>query len=328
MMMKKSRPGQGTRAGSGAGSGSRAGSGQGARPGQGPRPGQGQERRLYQPRPSFGGERRDGARGGESSTSFAPTPRIGAEERLIYGTGPVRELLAAKPGAVRRLFVEPRRGDQASDDVGQLLARARELGLPTEMAEKAVLSAIAGEFALHQGVIAVVAPFVFAELSDIIERAAERSEPLLVVVLDQVQDPHNVGAIIRTAYLMGAHGVVVPVHRQSSITATVTKASAGATELMPIAQVTNVTRALEEFKAAGAWIVGLDAPAKMRLSQVDGTLPLVLVSGAEGDGIRPLVAKHCDFLVELPMHASGVGSYNVSVATAMALYEITRGRHA
>ncbi|MBK9070010.1 MAG: 23S rRNA (guanosine(2251)-2'-O)-methyltransferase RlmB [Myxococcales bacterium] len=244
----------------------------------------------------------------------------------MYGVGPVRELLAAKPDAVRRLYIEPRRGDQASDDVGQLLIKARELGLSTEMADKAMLTAIAGEFALHQGVIAVVAPFVFAELADIMARAADRGEALLVVVLDQVQDPHNVGAIIRTAYLMGAHGVVVPVHRQSSITATVTKASAGATELLPIAQVTNVVRALEEFKAAGAWVIGLDAPAPMSLHQIDGTLPLVLVAGAEGDGIRPLVAKQCDFIVELPMHAAGVGSYNVSVATAMALYEIVRGR--
>lgn len=253
----------------------------------------------------------------------------GAEsERHVFGIGPVRELLAAKPGAVRRLYVEVRRGERPDGDVGQLVTSAQRSGIAAEFVDKVALGALVGEHAVHQGIVALVEPMAYVELDTIVAAAEARGEPLLVVVLDQVQDPHNVGAIIRTAYLLGAHGVVLPVHRQSAVTATVTKASAGATELLPIAQVTNVARALEDLKAKGAWIAGLDAPAPMKLRQLDGSLPLVLVAGAEGDGIRPLVAKHCDFLVELPMHAPGIGSYNVSVATAMALYEIARARQA
>ena len=149
----------------------------------------------------------------------------------------------------------------------------------------------------------------------------------MLVALDGVEDPRNLGAILRSAYLLGAGGVIIPEHRAAQVTPLVSKTSAGASELLPIALVGNLVRALEELRELNVWRVAVHAAANAQpIAKIDGTMPLVLVLGSEGDGVRPLVAKHCDFHALIPMQRSGVGSFNVSVAAALALYELRRQR--
>ncbi|MEM9493298.1 MAG: 23S rRNA (guanosine(2251)-2'-O)-methyltransferase RlmB, partial [Myxococcota bacterium] len=159
--------------------------------------------------------------------------------------------------------------------------------------------------------------------------SASDGRPALLIALDGVRDPHNLGAIVRSAYLFGADGVIITRDRAAQITPAVVKVSAGATEHLPIARATNLVRALEELKQAGLWLVGMSAGAQARpIDEIDGAAPLCLVMGAEGSGLRKLVARTCDFQAVIPMGGAGVGSFNVSVAAAVALYEITRQRRA
>ncbi len=247
--------------------------------------------------------------------------------RRVYGVGPVRELLRARPRSIAVLYVDPGRADRHEDPVSQIAQDARTAGVVVEMRARAALDAMAEADARHQGVIAVAGELVYADLDDIVAVAAARGEPALVVALDGVQDPHNLGAIIRSAYLLGAHGVLVPEHRAAPVTAAVTKASAGATELVRIAMVKNLVRALGELKDAGLWLAAVhDAPDARPIAQLDGAMPLALVLGGEGQGVRTLVARTCDFHAVIPMAGRGVGSFNVSVAAAIALYEVARQR--
>jgi len=174
-------------------------------------------------------------------------------------------------------------------------------------------------------VIAWLGAFEYAEIDAMIPEAG----PALVLALDGVEDPRNLGAILRSAYLLGAHGVIIPEHRAAQITAIAAKASAGASELIPVAQVGNLVRALDELRELGLWRVAVAATADAQpIEAIDATLALCLVLGAEGSGVRPLVAKNCDFRAVIAMaeDRSAIGSYNVSVAAALALYEIRRRR--
>jgi 23S rRNA (guanosine2251-2'-O)-methyltransferase len=249
--------------------------------------------------------------------------------RRVYGVGPVRELLRARPKAIAALYVDPGRADKHDDPVAQIVKEARAAGVVIEPRPRIALDAMAEPDARHQGVIAIAGELVYADLDDIIAAAAAKGEPALVVALDGVQDPHNLGAVIRSAYLLGAHGVLVPEHRAAHVTAAVTKASAGATELVRIAQVKNLVRALGELKDAGLWLAAIhDDPQAKPIDQLDGAMPLALVLGGEGEGVRTLVARTCDFHAVIPMAGRGVGSFNVSVAAAIALYEVARQRAA
>lgn len=248
--------------------------------------------------------------------------------RHVYGVNPVRELLRARPRAVKSLLVEAGRARrEGADPVPAIVAAARAAGIAVEERRREELDRLVGADARHQGVVAVTGEQRYADLDEMLAAATERDEPALIVVLDGVQDPHNLGAIVRSAYVLGAHGVVVPEHRAVHVTPAVTKASAGASELIPIAIVKNLARALDELKRAGLWSVAVAATPEARpLDQLDATLPLALVLGAEGSGVRNLTAKTCDFHALIPMAENGVGSLNVSVAAGIALYEITRGR--
>ncbi|HTJ43719.1 MAG TPA: 23S rRNA (guanosine(2251)-2'-O)-methyltransferase RlmB [Kofleriaceae bacterium] len=247
----------------------------------------------------------------------------------MYGVGPVRELVRARAKTIAVVYVDPGRADKHDDPVAQLVKEARTAGVPIELRSRTQLDAMSDPDARHQGVIAVAGELAYAELDDIVAAAASRNEPALVVALDGVQDPHNLGAILRSAYLLGAHGVLVPEHRAAHVTAAVTKASAGASELVRIAQVKNLVRALGELKDAGLWLAAVhDDPAARPLQELDGTMPLALVLGGEGQGVRTLVARTCDFHAVIPMSGRGVGSFNVSVAAAIALYEVARQRAA
>jgi 23S rRNA (guanosine2251-2'-O)-methyltransferase len=178
---------------------------------------------------------------------------------------------------------------------------------------------------VHQGVVAITGEYPYAQLDEILNVAGRAGVPPLVLVLDSVQDPQNLGALVRTAHVVGAHGIVIPKDRAVGVTPVVVKASAGATEHMKIAQVVNVARALEELKAAGLWVVGAVAAGGEPPWKIDYTGPCALVLGAEGKGIRPLVLRGCDLLVRIPM-AGQVASLNVGAAGAMLLYEAARQR--
>jgi 23S rRNA (guanosine2251-2'-O)-methyltransferase len=247
-------------------------------------------------------------------------------ERVVYGAGPVRELVARRPNAVRAVWVDPQRaGRTTSDPVAAIVVAARAAGIRVEDRDRKTLDQAAGPDARHQGVIAWLGAFAYTD----IEGMVPGDGPALLIALDGVEDPRNLGAILRSAYLLGAHGVIIPDHRAAQVTPVVAKASAGASELIAVAQVGNLVRALEEIRELGLWRVAVAAtPEAQPIATIDGTLALCLVLGAESSGVRPLVAKNCDFHAIIPM-ADGrgaIGSFNVSVAAALALYEISRQR--
>lgn len=247
-------------------------------------------------------------------------------ERMIFGVGPVRELVAARPRAVAVLYAARERAEaRGKDPVAGLVDAARAAGVAVELRPLRELDSLAPAGARHQGVVAITGAFAYADLDQVLAAAGAR--PPLVVLLDGVQDPHNLGAIVRSAYLFGACGVIIPEHRAAEITSTATKASAGATELLAIARVPNLVRALEELKARGLWTCAVaTAPTARPIGDLDLRGPLGLVIGAEGEGVRPLVARTCDLHAVIPMAAPGVGSLNASVAAGVALYEVARQR--
>jgi 23S rRNA (guanosine2251-2'-O)-methyltransferase len=259
--------------------------------------------------------------------------------RKVYGVGPVRELIRAGGRSIHVLYVAPSRaqrpagdrggsgGASGGDAVAQLAAEAKQRGIAVEERSRPELDALVDASARHQGVVAVTGEYAYADLDDLLAVAQRRDEQPLLVALDGVQDPHNLGAVVRSAYLLGAHGVIVPEHRAAVVTPAVTKASAGATELVGIALVKNLARALATLKEAGVWIAAVaSAPEARPLHELDGKTPLCLVLGAEGTGVRHLVSRSSDFHVEIPMSGKGVGSLNVSVAAGIALYEVSRQR--
>ncbi|AAU21744.1 MULTISPECIES: 23S rRNA (guanosine(2251)-2'-O)-methyltransferase RlmB [Bacillus] len=177
----------------------------------------------------------------------------------------------------------------------------------------------------HQGVVAQVAAYEYAELDDLFQKAEDRNEQPFILVLDEIEDPHNLGSIMRTADAVGAHGIVIPKRRAVGLTTTVAKASTGAIEHIPVVKVTNLSRTLEEMKGRGIWVVGTDASGQQDYRSLDGNMPLALVIGSEGKGMGRLVKEKCDFLIRLPM-AGKVTSLNASVAAGLLMYEVYRKR--
>ncbi len=241
--------------------------------------------------------------------------------RTLYGVHPVRELLRAGTAQVTELWLAEG-GDRAR--AAELTGLARERGAAVREAPRGELERLAGTDR-HQGVVAVVAEYGYRELDDLLAAARSAGEPPLLVALDGIEDPHNLGAVIRSAHALGAHGVVIPKDRAAGVTPAVARVSAGAVEHLPVARVTNLARAIAELKEAGVWTVALDADAPDSLAAVDLTLPTALVLGAEGSGIRPLVRKTCDRVARIPM-SGRIGSLNASAAAAIALYEAARQR--
>ncbi len=243
--------------------------------------------------------------------------------RVVFGLGPVNELIQSRAGEIDCLFVSEKRLTKSGDAVAKLAAEAKNRSLRWTAVGHAELDRLA-KGGNHQGAVAITGDFAYQDLNEMLEAA---QQPGLFVALDGVTDPHNLGAIVRSALLLGADGLILPKDRAAKVNAAVTKTSAGACEHLPIAQVTNLVRALEELKEEGYWSAGLASGDKaIPLQELDASMPLVLVMGSEGRGIRPLVAKACDFHVEIPMALAAVGSFNVSVATAISLYEIARQR--
>jgi 23S rRNA (guanosine2251-2'-O)-methyltransferase len=178
----------------------------------------------------------------------------------------------------------------------------------------------------HQGVLAQVAAYQYAEIDDLFAHAEKKNEPPFFLLLDEIEDPHNLGSIMRTADAVGVHGIIIPKRRAVGLTTTVAKLSTGAIEHIPVVRVTNMARTIDELKERGVWIAGTDAKGKEDYRQFDGTMPLGLVIGSEGKGMGRLVRDKCDFLISLPM-IGHVTSLNASVAAALLMYEVYRKRH-
>jgi 23S rRNA (guanosine2251-2'-O)-methyltransferase len=239
----------------------------------------------------------------------------------IYGINSVSEALKARGRAFEWVGMAKERHDLR---LQRLIEDCRRLSVPVRFMQRSELDRMAGHVA-HQGVVAVTSAKQYSDLDDVI--GAKREKYSLVIVLDGVEDPHNLGAILRTADAAGANGVIIPERRAASVTGTVTKASAGASEHLPIAKVTNIARTVEELKDRNLWTVGLDEHGKQTYDSLDYNMDCALVLGAEGKGLHDLVKKKCDFLVSIPMLGK-VPSLNVSVAAGVVLYEILRQRRA
>jgi 23S rRNA (guanosine2251-2'-O)-methyltransferase len=240
---------------------------------------------------------------------------------LVYGRRPVLEALRSGR-SVRTLWLAE--GMREAPVISTIVQAAQDMGIPTVGVPRRRLDELT-DGAHHQGVVAEAAALATVELDDLLAAARRRREPPLLVALDRLEDPQNLGSLIRSAEAAGAHGLVLPAHRSAGLTPAVERASAGATEHLPVADVVNLTRALRELKSAGLWVIGLDAAAEQRHDQADLTVPLVLVVGGEGRGLSRLVAEQCDLLVRLPM-AGRVASLNAAVAGAIVLYEAVRQR--
>lgn len=241
--------------------------------------------------------------------------------RVVYGVNPVLEVLKARRGAVARVVMAHGKAGPAQEKVEQA---AQEAGVRVERMAPHELDRRAGG-GVHQGVLAEVAALEYVEVADLLDAAQAAGEAPLVAVLDSIVDPHNLGALIRSAHALGAHGVVIPKDRAADVTPVAEKSSAGAVAHLPIARVVNLARAIEELKDAGVWSVALAADGDGELSAIDLTAPTALVIGGEGKGVRPLVRKTCDRAARIPM-AGRIGSLNASVAGGIALYEVARQR--
>lgn len=240
----------------------------------------------------------------------------------LTGIHAVREALEAG-SALDRIVIAKGRQDSRIEEIVQL---ARGRGIAVRFEDRGQLDRLANTRD-HQGVVALAAARAAATLVDILTRANQSKGQIgLIVLLDGVEDPHNLGAIVRTALAAGAHGVVIPERRAAGLTDTVARASAGALAHLPVAKVTNLARTMEELKEAGYWLVGLDEAGEKSYTEVDYTSPTGIIMGGEGGGLHELTRKRCDFVVSLPT-SGPVKSLNVSVATGVVLFEALRQRH-
>lgn len=241
-------------------------------------------------------------------------------EQVIYGINPVMEALRAPDTKVKEILIaQGRKGN-----LERILQLAGEQHVRVRYRARNDLAALA-KARFHQGVVAMVEGYGYATLDRIIDRWKKSGIKALILVLDSIQDPRNLGALVRTANVCGAHGVIIPRDRAARITPIVVKASAGATALTPVARVTNIASTLERLKEEGIWILGAEAEAETSFFQQDMTMDLAMVIGSEGRGIRPLVLSKCDLTVSIPMRGQ-IPSLNASVAAGILLYEVIRQR--
>lgn len=252
---------------------------------------------------------------------YLPPPAETEDSDLIYGRHPVLAALQNQRG-LNRIWITPRL--RYDPRFHSLVIQAKENGTVIDEVEPRRLDQITQQ-ANHQGVAAQVAPYAYNDLGELIERAKAVSDHPVIVAADGITDPQNLGAVIRTAEAIGTQGLVIPQRRAAGITSSVMKVAAGALETFPVARVVNLSRALEELKAAGFWIYGTDSTASQPLHTVQFSGPIVLVVGSEGEGLSLLTQRCCDVLVSIPL-LGNTPSLNASVATGMALYEIYRQR--
>ena len=239
---------------------------------------------------------------------------------IIEGRNAVIEALRAGT-AIDKIYLQKGETDKA---LGHIAAKARSAGAVVVEADRRKLDAMSRTHA-HQGVIALTSVREYANVEDLFQAAAEKGEPPLLVICDEISDPHNLGAVIRTAECAGAHGVIIPKRRSAGLTAVVAKTSAGAVSHVPVARVPNLPSLLEELKKRGVWIFGTAADAATSLYEADLKGPAAIVIGSEGSGMGRLVSERCDVLVSIPMRGK-LNSLNASAAAAILLYEAVRQR--
>jgi 23S rRNA (guanosine2251-2'-O)-methyltransferase len=242
---------------------------------------------------------------------------------ILYGRQPVRETLRAGRRQVFKLLLAG--GVKPTGIVADILSRAEHAGIPVQIVDRRELEKLGGEVH-HQGLAAEVSGYRYVDLEALLDAAGQTAQPPFLLLLDHIQDPQNLGSLLRTAEAVGIHGVVIPGRRATGVTPAAVRASAGAAEHARVAQVTNLVRAMAWLKGEGVWLAGLEARAGAQLyTEADLSGPLGLVVGSEGQGLARLVRETCDFLLRLPMHGH-VESLNAAVAGAVALYEARRQR--
>jgi 23S rRNA (guanosine2251-2'-O)-methyltransferase len=242
------------------------------------------------------------------------------DDGIIEGRNAVTEALRAGT-PIDKVYIAKGETDAA---LGHIAAKAREAGAAVVDCDRRKLDAMSVTHS-HQGVIAVAAVRAYATVEDILNAAKEKGEAPLIVVCDELSDPHNLGAVIRTAECAGAHGVIIPKRRSAGLTAVVAKTSAGAVSYVPVAKVPNLTACIKDLKAAGVWVFGTAADAKQTIYQADLKGPAAIVIGSEGGGMGRLVRENCDALLSIPMQGK-LNSLNASAAAAILLYEAVRQR--
>ena len=257
---------------------------------------------------------------GERKKEFPKREREDAPENMLEGRNAVTEALSAGR-TIDKLFVADGDTDRALARICAMVKQAGAVVVPTDRRKLDYMSATGA----HQGVIAMVAAHDYASIDDILKKAQDAGEPPLIVICDELSDPHNLGAIIRTAECAGAHGIIIPKRRSVGLTAVVGKASAGALEYMPVARVSNITAAIDTLKKAGVWVYGTAAEGDTTLYKADLKSAAAIVIGNEGEGMSRLVSERCDFKVSIPMKGS-ISSLNASAAAAIMLYEAVRQR--
>ncbi len=239
---------------------------------------------------------------------------------VLVGRNAVTEALKSGRG-INKLWIAS--GDREGS-VAEIAALAKERGIVVQYVERAKIEALAGGHR-HQGVLAYVAPVPYAELEDILKAAEVKGEAPFLVLLDELEDPHNLGALLRTADATGVHGILIPKRRSVSLNATVAKTSAGAVEYVPVARIGNIVQTLKKLKEKGFWVAGADMDGEKAYYEADLTGPLVLVVGSEGKGMSRLTKEACDFIVRMPM-VGRINSLNASVAGSILMYESMRQR--
>ncbi|VBB08512.1 trna/rrna methyltransferase spou type [Lucifera butyrica] len=242
-------------------------------------------------------------------------------DEFIAGRNSVMEALKSDR-SVNKLLVS--KGERHGS-IKEVIGLARSKGLVVQEVEPSKLDSLSNGVR-HQGVVAFVSPVEYTALEEILVRTEAAGEDPLLVLLDELEDPHNVGAILRTADAAGVHGVLIPKRRSCPLSATVARTSAGAVEYVPVARIGNVTQTLELLKKKGFWIVGADMTGEKNYFEADLTGPLVIVVGSEGQGIGRSTKEHCDFLVRIPMRGR-ISSLNASVACSLLVYETVRQRY-
>ncbi|MDN5345222.1 MAG: rRNA (guanosine2251-2-O)-methyltransferase [Clostridia bacterium] len=241
-------------------------------------------------------------------------------EEILAGRIPVREALRAGRSLNKVLIATHLEGRV----VGEILNLARREGVPVQRVDRSVLDKLAA--GNHQGVVALAAAREYADLDDLLSLARQKQEAPFFIILDQVEDPHNLGAILRSAEASGAHGVIIPRRRAVGLTGAVARTAAGALEYVPVARVTNLARTITRLQEEGIWVIGAEGDGEQDAFTADLTIPLALVLGSEGRGLSSLIKARCDFTIKLPLRGR-INSLNVAAAATVLMYEVVRQRY-
>ncbi len=241
-------------------------------------------------------------------------------EQMIIGKNPVLEAMVSEH-SIHKIYIAD--GINKSS-IQKLLTSAKEKGIVVQFLPRKKIDQMA-ESLNHQGIIAQASAYDYVSLDDLLSTAKNKQTTPFIIMLDEIEDPHNLGSILRTADVVGADGIIIPKRRSVGLTSTVAKTSAGAIEHVPVARVTNLAQTIERLKKEGYWLIGTDASANQSFDKVDYNIPVCLIIGSEGKGISRLVRDKCDFMVQLPMKGH-VNSLNASVAAAIMMYEVYRQR--